>query len=161
MASDTDRAREYKRCIFCRIVEGKEPNEILYKDEKFVCFDDIAPRAPTHLLVIPTQCIEDCNHLNSSQVKMVEEMVDVGRQVLRKQGKDPERGRFCFHKPPLILVKHLHLHVLHPEVEMTYFGRFLFWTGTYWCVTADDLINQLKTSSTAGTASSNDANSSS
>ena len=40
-------------CLFCRIVEGSVPAEIVHTDEHTVAFRDIAPQAPTHVLVIP------------------------------------------------------------------------------------------------------------
>ena len=40
-------------CIFCQIVAGKVPSEILYQDEEVIAFRDINPQAPKHLLIIP------------------------------------------------------------------------------------------------------------
>ena len=44
-------------CIFCQIVAGKVPSEILYQDEKVVAFRDINPQSPTHLVIIPKKHI--------------------------------------------------------------------------------------------------------
>ena len=40
-------------CIFCKIVAGEIPATIIWQDEDVIAFPDIAPKAPTHLLVIP------------------------------------------------------------------------------------------------------------
>ena len=40
-------------CIFCRIVAGKIPSDIVYQDEEVLAFRDINPQASVHLLVIP------------------------------------------------------------------------------------------------------------
>jgi histidine triad (HIT) family protein len=40
-------------CLFCRIAEGLVPARILFQDDEVIAFHDIAPQAPTHLLVIP------------------------------------------------------------------------------------------------------------
>lgn len=45
--------------MFCRIVEGKIPAEVVHRDEKVVAFKDINPQAPVHLLVIPVKHIEN------------------------------------------------------------------------------------------------------
>ncbi|MFZ5950809.1 MAG: HIT domain-containing protein, partial [Candidatus Rifleibacteriota bacterium] len=45
-------------CLFCKIVEGKIPAEIIYRDEKVVAFKDINPQAPFHVLVIPVRHID-------------------------------------------------------------------------------------------------------
>jgi len=47
-----------EQCLFCRIVEGKIPAEIVHRDEKVVAFKDINPQAPVHLLVIPVKHTE-------------------------------------------------------------------------------------------------------
>ena len=41
-------------CIFCKIIEGLIPAEILLQDENFVAFNDLNPQAPTHVLIVPT-----------------------------------------------------------------------------------------------------------
>ncbi len=42
-----------EECIFCRIVAGEVPGDIVYQDEDFLAFRDILPKAPTHVLIIP------------------------------------------------------------------------------------------------------------
>ncbi len=50
-------------CLFCKIVEGDIPADILYQDEKVVVFRDINPQAPFHALVIPRQHIPTLNDI--------------------------------------------------------------------------------------------------
>ena len=40
-------------CLFCRIVAGEIPSTRVHEDDEVIAFRDIAPRAPTHVLVIP------------------------------------------------------------------------------------------------------------
>ena len=40
-------------CIFCDIVEGKIPSSKVYENDKVLCFNDINPQAPVHVLVVP------------------------------------------------------------------------------------------------------------
>ena len=42
-------------CLFCRIVAGEIPADIVYSDERVLAFRDIAPQAPVHILVIPRE----------------------------------------------------------------------------------------------------------
>ena len=42
-------------CVFCKIIVGKLPAEILYQDELILCFLDIAPINPGHALIVPTK----------------------------------------------------------------------------------------------------------
>lgn len=52
-----------KNCIFCNIASGKIPAKILYEDEKVLAFQDIAPQAPVHALVIPKRHIASLDDL--------------------------------------------------------------------------------------------------
>ena len=44
-------------CLFCSIVAGDVPAEIVHRDDRTVAFRDIAPQAPVHVLVVPTRHI--------------------------------------------------------------------------------------------------------
>ncbi len=50
-------------CLFCNIAAGKIPAKIVYESDKVVAFEDIAPQAPTHLLIIPKQHIATLDDL--------------------------------------------------------------------------------------------------
>jgi diadenosine tetraphosphate (Ap4A) HIT family hydrolase len=41
-------------CIFCKIIEGEIPADIVLRNENVVAFNDLNPQAPTHVLLIPT-----------------------------------------------------------------------------------------------------------
>ena len=41
-------------CIFCKIIEGQIPAEIIYRNDNVLAFNDLNPQAPTHILIIPT-----------------------------------------------------------------------------------------------------------
>ena len=57
---------ENSDCIFCRIIKGELPAEILYQDDEVVCIRDINPIAPVHLLVIPRAHIEYVSDLTEA-----------------------------------------------------------------------------------------------
>jgi len=42
-------------CLFCKITEGTIPSDKVYEDDDVFAFNDIHPKAPTHVLVIPRQ----------------------------------------------------------------------------------------------------------
>jgi histidine triad (HIT) family protein len=42
-------------CLFCRLVRGEIPADVVRRDERFVAFNDIAPKAPVHVLVVPVE----------------------------------------------------------------------------------------------------------
>ena len=62
-------------CIFCQIVAGKIPSQILYQDEEVVAFRDIEPQAPVHLLIVPKSHIPSLAQMAESTI--VAHMVDV------------------------------------------------------------------------------------
>ena len=50
-----------KDCLFCKIIAGDIPSAKVYEDDTVLAFRDIAPQAPTHILVIPKAHISGCN----------------------------------------------------------------------------------------------------
>ena len=44
-------------CIFCQIIAGDSPARIIHRDDHLIAFDDIAPQAPTHILIVPVRHI--------------------------------------------------------------------------------------------------------
>ncbi|MCY0965004.1 histidine triad nucleotide-binding protein [Parathalassolituus penaei] len=53
-------------CIFCKIVAGQIPASKVYEDSDFLAFRDIAPKADTHLLLIPKRHIVNLNDINAA-----------------------------------------------------------------------------------------------
>lgn len=54
-----------KDCIFCKIVAGEIPSTKVYEDDDFLCFRDLEPQAPTHVLVIPKTHIASLDELRA------------------------------------------------------------------------------------------------
>ncbi len=52
-------------CVFCRIVQGKNPAEIVYQDETVVAFWDANPQYPVHILIVPRRHIPTFNDISS------------------------------------------------------------------------------------------------
>ena len=64
-----------KPCVFCRIVRGQTPTEILHSAENLVVFRDIRPQAPVHLLIVPKQHIRSVNDLAPGDQAVLDEML--------------------------------------------------------------------------------------
>ena len=100
-------------CLFCKIVEGTIPSNIVYQDEKILAFRDINPQAPVHVLVIPKQHIESLDAVtteNSALIRNIFERIPQiaaaagctnGYRVISNCGDDACQT-----------VKHLHFHIL-------------------------------------------------
>jgi histidine triad (HIT) family protein len=62
-------------CLFCRISAGEIPSKAAYSDERVYAFHDIAPKAPTHILVIPRKHIGKLAELEKGDEHLVGEVV--------------------------------------------------------------------------------------
>ncbi len=135
------------QCIFCKIASKEQPAQILYEDSQYVCFWDNRPAATHHYLVIPkTHAVRDPKALTAEHVPVVERMVEIGKQVLTGQGGSVEGSRIGFHWPPVVWVKHLHLHVIGPESSMSWFNRkILYRLDSFAFVTHTWMVQHLKT----------------
>ena len=60
----SERGAPVADCLFCRIVAGEIPSDRVHEDDQVIAFRDIAPRAPTHILVIPRAHIASAAELD-------------------------------------------------------------------------------------------------
>ena len=101
-------------CIFCKIVAGEIPSELLYQDEEVIAFHDINPIAPTHLLVVSKKHIPSLLDLTDAEVPLIGHMTKVANQLAREHGIADSGYRLVINcgKEGGQLVPHLHMHLL-------------------------------------------------
>ena len=101
-------------CLFCKIVAGEIPGDVVHETETTLAFRDIQPQAPTHVLVVPKahhpnavataqadpQLMADVV-LAAGQVAEQEGLVERGYRLVSNTGQDAQQS-----------VDHLHLHVV-------------------------------------------------
>jgi len=79
---------------------------------------------------------------------LVKRMVEVGAQVLKDRATEGEVNlneiQIGFHWPPLVLVKHLHMHVMYPASGMSFFSKNLIFRPGLLFVTPDWLIERIE-----------------
>lgn len=73
-------------CIFCKIVAGEIPADIVFQDERVVAFRDINPQAPVHVLVIPREHIESLNDAAQADEAPLGHLLRVAARVANEQG---------------------------------------------------------------------------
>ena len=73
-------------CLFCKIIAGDIPSTKVYEDETVYAFRDIAPQAPTHVLVVPKAHIEDCNGISAENSAVVAHIFEVIPQIAKAEG---------------------------------------------------------------------------
>lgn len=73
-------------CLFCKIIAGDIPSTKVYEDETVFAFRDIAPQAPTHILVVPKTHIADCNDVTAGNSGVVAHIFEVIPQIAQAEG---------------------------------------------------------------------------
>ena len=101
-------------CIFCRIVAGGLPADVIYQDEDFLAFRDIMPKAPTHVLIIPKAHITSVAELTDGQQKLAGRLIIIAKNLAKKEGIARKGYRLAINCGPEggQVVPHLHLHLL-------------------------------------------------
>lgn len=109
-------------CIFCKIIAGEIPCTKVYEDDQVLCFKDINPKAPIHVLVVPKKHVANLlevddnnilNDINTAIKKVTKELgiAESGFRTVINTGHDGGQT-----------VDHLHFHILAGKVFGEDFG---------------------------------------
>ena len=100
-------------CLFCAIAAGEIPSTKVYEDDSIMAFRDIAPQAPTHILVIPKTHISGVSAITAEHSALIGHIFAVIPEIARQEGLEngyrvvsncgPDAGQ---------TVNHLHFHIL-------------------------------------------------
>lgn len=101
-------------CIFCKIVSGDIPGDIVYQDDDVLAFRDLNPQAPTHVLVIPKKHISTTNDIQPEDASLVGKLFLAAQQVAQQEGiaESGYRSVLNCNEGAGQSVFHIHLHVL-------------------------------------------------
>jgi histidine triad (HIT) family protein len=100
-------------CLFCKIIAGQIPSKKVYEDDRVFVFEDINPKAPTHVLIIPKQHIAGLNTAAPEDAEIIGYMNLVAARIGRE--RDIEDGyRTVLNVGPKSgqSVFHIHLHLI-------------------------------------------------
>jgi histidine triad (HIT) family protein len=105
---------EDPECVFCRIVAGEVPAEVVYQDEAVVAFHDLDGQAPTHVLVIPRHHVRTVADLARERPDDAAALLRAVEAVAVQQGVAESGYRSVFNSGPDAQqsVFHAHVHVL-------------------------------------------------
>jgi diadenosine tetraphosphate (Ap4A) HIT family hydrolase len=123
--------------VFGAILRGELPTLTLNETASILAFEDKAPRAPLHALVIPKKHIKTVVELRDDDLHLLQDMHQTALILVQKYYPEAAKRQdyiLCYHVPPFNSVDHLHLHVLAPASEMNWiykYGKYL--VGTPWC----------------------------
>jgi histidine triad (HIT) family protein len=84
-AGAADRARD-PECIFCRIVAGEIPSTRVAEGASVLAIRDIAPRAPTHILLLPREHIRSAAELTDGDATLLGRMFAMSAELARSEG---------------------------------------------------------------------------
>jgi histidine triad (HIT) family protein len=100
-------------CLFCRIVRGEIPSKKVFEDEQTYAFEDIDPKAPTHVLVIPKQHLAGLKEAQESDAEIIGRCHLVAARIARER-KIEDSYRTVLNVGPGSgqSVFHLHVHLV-------------------------------------------------
>lgn len=101
-------------CLFCSIVEGTVPAEIVGRSTQGVAFRDINPQAPVHVLVVPVRHIDNADVVTADDGAVLADLFVLAQQVARSEGVATSGYRLVANvgEDAANSVGHLHLHVV-------------------------------------------------
>ena len=101
-------------CIFCKINRGEIPSDVLYRDDDCFVVRDIAPKAPVHLLIIPTAHFTYLSGLSSDFEPVIGRMFAAASEMAAREGVGDSGYRLVVNQGSHSgqEVPHLHLHLL-------------------------------------------------
>ncbi len=101
-------------CLVCRIVAGEIPATRVHEDDEIIAFRDIAPRAPTHVLVVPRRHIASVAALEDADADLAGRLLLVAAAIARQEGIADHGYRVVTNIGAWggQTIFHLHLHLL-------------------------------------------------
>ena len=108
-------------CLFCKILAGDIPADIVYESDTAIAFRDINPQAPTHVLIIPRKHISTINDIEDGDHAIVGSLYSAAREIAAAEGLSDVGYRVVMNcnEDAGQTVFHIHLHLLG--------GRTLTW----------------------------------
>jgi len=107
-------------CLFCKIIAGKIPSKKVFEDDKVYVFEDIDPKAPTHVLIVPKRHIAGLDKADAEDAEIIGYMQLIAAKLGRERNiEDGYRTVYNVGPRSGQSVFHLHLHLLG--------GRDLLW----------------------------------
>lgn len=101
-------------CLFCNIARGDIPANVVYEDTDVIAFHDIAPQAPTHILIIPKEHIATINETDHKHEPLLGKLIISAKKIAAAHGFSEPGYRLVFNVNAHggQAVYHIHLHLL-------------------------------------------------
>jgi histidine triad (HIT) family protein len=101
-------------CLFCRIVAGEIPADVVLSTPDLMAFRDINPQAPTHILIIPKAHVASVSDLDPDQAELMGKLFLAARELAEREGIAQEGYRMVVNAGAAAgqTVFHIHMHLL-------------------------------------------------
>ena len=103
-----------EKCLFCDIIQGRIPAEKIYEDDNVIAFNDIAPQAPVHVLIIPKEHLAGLTSLRDEHSALLNSIHQASLKIAREKSVYECGFRLVVNSGPDAgqAVDHLHYHLL-------------------------------------------------
>ncbi|HET7570823.1 MAG TPA: histidine triad nucleotide-binding protein [Gammaproteobacteria bacterium] len=101
-------------CLFCKIIAGELPGDIVFQNDDVVAFRDINPQAPTHLLIVPRRHIPTLNELTEADAGLIGRLNLAATELAAREGIADDGYRIVMNcnEGAGQTVWHIHMHLL-------------------------------------------------
>ncbi|MBP5749248.1 MAG: histidine triad nucleotide-binding protein [Firmicutes bacterium] len=100
-------------CLFCKIVDGEIPSSKVYEDDEILAFNDVAPQAPVHFLIVPKKHMESLDDTSDEDAALLAHIMLKIKDIAKDLGlENGYRVVINTGEDGMQSVKHLHVHVL-------------------------------------------------
>lgn len=110
-------------CLFCKIIAGEIPADIVHEDEHVIAFRDISPQAPTHILIVPRKHIATLNDIEPGDQPLLGHLILTAKNLASEQGIDESGFRIIMNcnQEGGQTVYHIHMHLMGGR-QLTHLG---------------------------------------
>jgi histidine triad (HIT) family protein len=101
-------------CIFCKIINKEIPATTVYQDDKIIAFEDINPKAPVHILIIPKQHFASLNDIPNEKKDLIGHLLLKAKEIAAEKGIAEKGYRLVLNtgRDSGQDVHHIHFHLL-------------------------------------------------
>lgn len=101
-------------CIFCKIIDGDIPSNVVFENADVLAFRDISPQAPTHILIIPRRHISTINDIGDDDRELIGSLFTAAKEIAAAEGLSEDGYRVVMNcgEGAGQSVFHIHLHLL-------------------------------------------------
>ena len=99
-------------CLFCKIIAGEIPSKTIFEDDDVFAFNDIAPQAPVHIIIVPKVHIKSTEEINETNSAVAGKLVLIASKIAKDLKLEGYRLVFNTNEIAGQSVFHLHCHLL-------------------------------------------------